>query len=118
MSNFFLILGLFVATSLAMDCWKTGCQPNDWAVTGCAQYGRHERGRDGCRDNRGVKGYRYDCCVGSSSGGGTGGGKVLKYLFKLCLKFYKLLYKFLVFNRFRLLRPIQKRGHKQWLSST
>lgn len=90
MFKILLILGLSLGTSIAQDCWQTGCQPNDWATKGCDQYGRQEKGRERCWDNRGVEGNKYTCCTGGSSGGssgdgggGTGGGNII---IKLLLK--------------------------------
>lgn len=41
-----------------LDCWTTGCQPNDWAVVGCEQYKKIERQKFPC-----TGGYKYDCCT-------------------------------------------------------
>lgn len=73
MAKLLLILGLAVGTSVAQDCWWTGCQPNNWAVTGCAQYGREEKGREQCWEN-GQEGNKYNCCTGDGGGGGGGEG--------------------------------------------
>jgi hypothetical protein len=48
---------------LGEDCWWTGCQPNSWAVVGCDQYGRKEKGREGC-----TGGNKYNCCAGGGGG--------------------------------------------------
>lgn len=77
MNSLLLILGFALGTAIAEDCWWTGCQPNDWATTGCGQYGRDERGREGCADGRGVQGNKYKCCAkegGNGGDGGNGGG--------------------------------------------
>lgn len=41
-----------------IDCWTTGCQPNTWAVVGCAQYEKTEIDKYACQD-----GYEYKCCT-------------------------------------------------------
>ncbi|CAL8128785.1 unnamed protein product [Orchesella dallaii] len=66
-----IILGIAVSSTWA-NCWWTGCQPTDWAVRGCEQYGMSQRGNRGCRDGRGVQGDEYQCCP-SGGGGGQGG---------------------------------------------
>ncbi|CAL8128793.1 unnamed protein product [Orchesella dallaii] len=63
------VLGVVVTSTWGQDCWWTGCQPEDWATRGCAQYNRVERGRRECRDNRGVTGNEYQCCAGEGGGG-------------------------------------------------
>jgi len=68
-----VILGLAVGSSVGQDCWWTGCQPSDWGVVGCDQYGRVEQGRRGCVDGRGVSGFEYNCCEGDDGGGGGDG---------------------------------------------
>jgi len=57
-----LTLGVAVPSTWA-DCWWTGCQPNHWSVTGCAQYDRDERGNRDCKDNNGAEGKEYHCCT-------------------------------------------------------
>jgi len=56
------------AVSAQQGCWQTGCQPNDWKEQGCSD-DREERGKEACEDNRGVKGFKYNCCPKSESGG-------------------------------------------------
>jgi len=62
-TSLLLLVGVAVSSITAQDCWTTGCQPNDWAVTGCNQYDREERSRERCWDNRGVEGNKYTCCT-------------------------------------------------------
>jgi len=63
---FFLTLVLAaLISSVVGDCWWTGCQPNSWAVVGCAQYGRQEKDRKPCSG-----GNIYYCCANSGGGGG------------------------------------------------
>ncbi|CAL8132456.1 unnamed protein product [Orchesella dallaii] len=72
MNSIFLFVALAISSTTGQDCWWTGCQPNDWAVTGCSAFGRSEGARERCWDSRGVEGHKYNCCAG---GGGGGGGE-------------------------------------------
>uniref|UniRef100_A0A8D8U6W9 Chitinase A1 n=1 Tax=Cacopsylla melanoneura TaxID=428564 RepID=A0A8D8U6W9_9HEMI len=40
------------------DCWWTGCQSNDWAVTGCQPYNRWEANKTACDG-----GNQFHCCL-------------------------------------------------------
>lgn len=95
MNNFyFMVILSFVGQSVAQDCWWTGCQPNSWAVKGCAQYNRQERGKQACHATGG-SGHRYHCCAGGGGpvkppprpkpNPGGGGGKQALIHFKISL---------------------------------
>lgn len=51
---FMLSLAVYYASAV---CWDTGCQPDSWAVKGCAQYDMIEKKRTPCQD-----GNIYSCC--------------------------------------------------------
>ncbi|ODM90353.1 Chitinase 4 [Orchesella cincta] len=72
-----LLLGVAVTFTWAKSgCWETGCQPSNWAVKGCGQYGMAEKGRKSCKAGAGAQGHKYNCCPGKS--GGKGGGSKKK----------------------------------------
>jgi len=51
----------FLTSTVNGDCWWTGCQPDSWAVTGCAQYNMQTVEQTPCPG-----GKKYHCCSGGA----------------------------------------------------